>query len=249
MPKDLVIKMPPKTTPITPINHEDRPSLSLPYVHATPHFHPRSVLAAPRILKYPLNQPEFLRDDYGRGNLWEIAKPQRGSVTRLPRSQHPIQHVYYDEGTPPTPKRPADHVFRISPDMKDTTIHLEHDVIEDLEPELDEFSRLSRLGNFHAANQFFQANLEEYVDNPYIFVQYANMLLEMGDYKNLKALKVPHGLAGHGEPANKALVDNWNAIYLFSTFATEGLSPSNGRKLRGLIRSLEGIELESSTEV
>jgi hypothetical protein len=69
---------------------------------------------------------------------------------------------------------------------KDITMQLELDIAEDLEPELDEFCRLTRLGNFRDAKQFFRANLEQYMDDPYVFVQYAQMLMVMGDFRSVE---------------------------------------------------------------
>ncbi|KAI9739959.1 MAG: hypothetical protein M1818_005015 [Claussenomyces sp. TS43310] len=70
----------------------------------------------------------------------------------------------------------------------DTTISLELDIEEDLEGQLEEFSRLKRLGHFKAAEQYFQSNLRDYVDLPPVAVEYAEMLLRQGAYKHLKEL-------------------------------------------------------------
>ena len=82
--------------------------------------------------------------------------------------------------------READGVVWDISRTKDVTMHLELDATEDLEPDLDDFCRLARLGNFQQAKQFFRDNLEQHIDDPYIFVQYAQMLMEMGDYHSFK---------------------------------------------------------------
>lgn len=101
---------------------------------------------------------------------------------------------------------------------------VELDVTQDLELDLDEFCRLGRLGNFHHAKQFFRDNLEQDMDDPYVFVQYAQMLLEMGDYKNIKALYVPYCLE---KPESLLLQTNWKLIQSISTLRTEGLGGKN----------------------
>ncbi|ORY69651.1 uncharacterized protein BCR38DRAFT_89613 [Pseudomassariella vexata] len=69
------------------------------------------------------------------------------------------------------------------------TVHLDMDVEHDLDGSLEEFARLIRLGNFAAAKEFFADNLEEHMDKPYVLVQYAEMLLEQGDYKAIAELE------------------------------------------------------------
>ncbi|KAI0841006.1 hypothetical protein F5Y06DRAFT_308618, partial [Hypoxylon sp. FL0890] len=45
--------------------------------------------------------------------------------------------------------------------------------------------RLKRLGDFTSARRFFKENLQEYLDRPQIIIEYAELLLEQGDYKTL----------------------------------------------------------------
>jgi hypothetical protein len=71
---------------------------------------------------------------------------------------------------------------------QDITISLELDVEGDVESQLEEFSRLQRLGDFHAAEQYFQTNLDEYLNIPLVAVEYAEMLLQQGAYQRLKDL-------------------------------------------------------------
>lgn len=71
---------------------------------------------------------------------------------------------------------------------RDTTIHVELEVTEDFDEELEEFSRLVRIGNFRVARSFFDEHLCSFADNPYVFVQYAEMLLAQGDYKSIQSL-------------------------------------------------------------
>ncbi|KAK8128628.1 hypothetical protein PG984_009736 [Apiospora sp. TS-2023a] len=71
----------------------------------------------------------------------------------------------------------------------DITIHLKLPHQEEgLDEQIEEFCRLRRLGDFASARRFFAQNLEDHHDNPYLLVQYAEMLLEQGDYITLSSL-------------------------------------------------------------
>ncbi|KAH8891714.1 hypothetical protein GQ53DRAFT_765218 [Thozetella sp. PMI_491] len=74
-------------------------------------------------------------------------------------------------------------------------IHLELPITDDLDQELEDFARLRRLGHFKAAKEIFKNSLEEHLGKPYVFIQYAEMLFEMGDYKSLRSLN-PEALFG-----------------------------------------------------
>lgn len=52
---------------------------------------------------------------------------------------------------------------------QDATTHLELPITKDHEAELEAFSRLQRLGNFNAAQDYFKKKLEPFLSNPYIF--------------------------------------------------------------------------------
>lgn len=65
---------------------------------------------------------------------------------------------------------------------QDASVHLELPITEDHDTELEEFCKLQRLGNFGAAEDYFQDKLEPYLSNPYVFVQFGQMLVEKGDY-------------------------------------------------------------------
>lgn len=65
---------------------------------------------------------------------------------------------------------------------QDASVHLELPITDDYDAELEEFCRLQRLGNFGAAEDYFGKKLEPYLSNPYVFVQFGQMLLEKGDY-------------------------------------------------------------------
>ena len=103
---------------------------------------------------------------------------------------------------------------------KDLTIHLELNVLPDLTEDLDAFSRLAKLGQFKAAENYFSRNLNEHADNPYVLVQYAKMLLDQGDYEAVKALEQPFDITGSRDSLNL----NWLLIRLIAYFHTDGIS-------------------------
>jgi hypothetical protein len=65
---------------------------------------------------------------------------------------------------------------------KNVAVELELEIVDDLEDELEEFNRLRRMGRFNEARKFFQERLDMHLSNPYVLVQYAEMLLSQGDY-------------------------------------------------------------------
>ncbi|KAL1858170.1 hypothetical protein Daus18300_010052 [Diaporthe australafricana] len=75
-----------------------------------------------------------------------------------------------------------------SVEAKDVTVHMEIELFNDLDEELEIFNRLTRIGNFAFAKEFFDSHLTAHVDDPNVFVQYAEMLLEQGDFKSLLSL-------------------------------------------------------------
>lgn len=81
-----------------------------------------------------------------------------------------------------------DAVYHLA-NTNDVTVQIDLDVFEDIEDELEEFSRLSRIGSFAYAESYFDLHLRtHFLDNPFLFVQYADMLLEKGDYRSLMSL-------------------------------------------------------------
>ncbi|TLS20928.1 uncharacterized protein PpBr36_10736 [Pyricularia pennisetigena] len=73
-------------------------------------------------------------------------------------------------------------------------VRLQLPITLDLDEELGELARLRRVGDFRAAKMFFSGStLAEHMGHPYVFVQYADLLLAMEDYKALKSLQPPPG--------------------------------------------------------
>ncbi|KAI0104670.1 hypothetical protein GGR51DRAFT_224720 [Nemania sp. FL0031] len=153
--------------------------------------------------------------------LWSaLPPPQQAPVPLLtyPGEQYAqrkqAKHVrHYDEQTgtrrrhgtrtPPaeiTVNREVDGI--LTPDSGDLTVHLTMDLEEDLEEHLDELNRLSRLGHFSSAKEFFNENLRHHIDNPYVLVQYADLLLHQGDFKGVTLLKDDAIYKREGEQSN-----------------------------------------------
>ncbi|KAK8118444.1 uncharacterized protein PG998_003070 [Apiospora kogelbergensis] len=71
----------------------------------------------------------------------------------------------------------------------DLTIYLKMPLQENQEEKMNEFCRLHRRGDYASARRFFaQELLPEHEDDPYLLVQYAEMLLKQGDYATLASL-------------------------------------------------------------
>ncbi len=149
---------------------------------------------------------------------------ERPVITRITNSPSPPPaQARIAARTRPTHVPERRHVDDVVWDLsrtKDTTVHLELDVTEDLELALEEFNRLSRHGNFRAAKQLFGENLKHQMDNPYVIVQYAWMLLTMGDYKAAQALESPYSL----KESSELLRTNWNLLQLITALQTGGIT-------------------------
>ncbi|TLD17001.1 uncharacterized protein PgNI_00124 [Pyricularia grisea] len=119
----------------------------------------------------------------------------------------------------------------------------------DLDEELCELGRLRRVGDFRAAKTFFGSRLEEHISNPYVFIQYADLLLAMEDYKSLKSLQPPpmFGVSIEEEGIFRSRrqkqlnTDDFEDYWL-------GLDPSNEEKMLGwnwmLIKALALVHTE-----
>ncbi|KAK1844753.1 hypothetical protein CCHR01_12629 [Colletotrichum chrysophilum] len=71
---------------------------------------------------------------------------------------------------------------------RDITLHLDLDVTKDVEEELEEFSKLRRIGHFKAAKRYFEEHLKSCIDNAYVLDQYGQFLLETSDVHTLNKL-------------------------------------------------------------
>ncbi|KAI0195279.1 hypothetical protein EV127DRAFT_477806 [Xylaria flabelliformis] len=108
----------------------------------------------------------------------------------------------------------------LTPSSGDLTVHLTMDLEEDLEHHLDEMNRLSRLGHFSSAKEIFNENLQHHIDNPYVLVQYADLLLRQGDLKGVTCLKDDAMYKREGEQPNSEelsiLLVNWELLQILA---------------------------------
>ncbi|RYC58064.1 hypothetical protein CHU98_g8144 [Xylaria longipes] len=165
--------------------------------------------------------------------LWPALPPwQRAPLPPIPLQgqleyalRKPTKHVRHDNqqlegdrrnGVPsPEPEirvnREVDGI--LTPNSGDLTVHLTMDLEEDLEHHLNELNRLSRLGHFLSAKEVFKENLQHHIDNPYVLVQYADLLLHQGDLKGVTLLKDDAMYKREGEQLNseelRILRANW----------------------------------------
>ncbi|KAL2118962.1 hypothetical protein VTJ04DRAFT_5921 [Mycothermus thermophilus] len=97
----------------------------------------------------------------------------------------------YDDSSTFRPKAAAsgyDLIYDPSHSNKDISIRLQVDVEEDWSDDLETFCRLKRLGLIKEARKFFASSLGHLSSVPYIRVQYAEMLLSAGSYKEFRDL-------------------------------------------------------------
>lgn len=110
---------------------------------------------------------------------------------------------------------------------RDVTVHLELEVFEDIVDELEEFSRLTRIGNFREAKSFFEEHLRSFMGTPCVFVQYAEMLLRQGDYKSTQLLDDSRVFPDTGKDVylsdihGRGLYHNWVLIQAASLCFTQ----------------------------
>ncbi len=123
-------------------------------------------------------------DDPGLGNSLP-------AVSSSPHPQVPLPASGLNSSRIPdfkVPERRVDIVCDPSQASRDLTIRLELEVEADWDSELEGFCRLWRLGRFKEAKQHFKAQLQHLSTIPYLWVEYANMLLSAGDYKSFQEM-------------------------------------------------------------
>ncbi|KAF4585884.1 putative kinetoplast-associated protein kap-like protein [Ophiocordyceps camponoti-floridani] len=111
-------------------------------------------------------------------------------AARRPQYSHELESDTFKVSfTPPAVARKGINPVLETDHPQDVTVHLDLPICDDFSAELEQFACLVRFGDFRAANDYFEEQLADYRIHPYVFVQYAEMLLEMGDYKTLGLLK------------------------------------------------------------
>ncbi|KAL8392107.1 hypothetical protein RB595_002339 [Gaeumannomyces hyphopodioides] len=120
----------------------------------------------------------------------------------------------------PNPVDDADYAYQTvfnDQNSANTTVHLDLPVTQDLDDQLEEFARLSRLGHFEEARGFFRSTLVAHVDDPYIFIHLAEMYLESGDYKSVLSLD-PNLVFERDQPhpSEPITLPHWNFMLIHS---------------------------------
>jgi hypothetical protein len=140
--------------------------------------------------------------------------------------------------------------------LKDMSIRLELDVEEDWEDDLEEFCRLSRLGLINEAKEHFRTTLEHVgANNPYIRVQYAEMLLSCGDYKGFQDFVfipefLPHPSEETSEDRDRGkLVANYALLDLLSQRPIPNYLTAAWEVVRHTLKALATETAMGSTEV
>ncbi|KAI0106082.1 hypothetical protein F4814DRAFT_430415 [Daldinia grandis] len=148
-------------------------------------------------------------------------RQQVASVPHIPPRQSPGARISNDPrkatGLLPMPQIDAVWIPNMS---KNITIDMGLKITKDIDLELEELSRLRRLGDFTAAQRFFKENFPDRVDDPYFFVLNAQMLLEMGDFRSFDRLR-PTQVFGdmENEEVQKSqdlLRESWNLQILLA---------------------------------
>lgn len=82
------------------------------------------------------------------------------------------------------PRRHVDGIWDPG-QSSDLTVHLNLDIKEDLDEEIEHFCYLHRIGSFLEARTFFDEHLVAHMDKPYVFVMFAEMLFRQGNYREI----------------------------------------------------------------
>ncbi|KAI8712670.1 hypothetical protein NCS52_01365700 [Fusarium sp. LHS14.1] len=144
-------------------------------------------------------------------------------AARPPRPRDGEQRVWFDEDRhkiePRSPSTTKFDAICNPGHTKDIAVQLHFEVYDDLDDELEVFNRLVRRGEFGNAKAFFDEHLLAHISSPWVFVQYAEMLLEMGDYNSILQLdpesvfrSLQLGHKSEDFEAMKKLETNWRLL-------------------------------------
>ncbi|KAG6353531.1 hypothetical protein INS49_005493 [Diaporthe citri] len=143
-----------------------------------------------------------------------------------------------------------------SVEAKDVTVRVELDVSKDLGDELEILNRLSRTGNFSLGKEFFNSHLKAHIDDPAVFVQYAEMLLEQGDFKSLlllddKPIFWEYGNQQLQEPKSgiQRLELNWKLIRAVALCHSQHTLSSVWEGIDGAAKVVPSASATNSTEL
>ncbi|PYI01375.1 hypothetical protein BO78DRAFT_327769 [Aspergillus sclerotiicarbonarius CBS 121057] len=137
------------------------------------------------------------------------------------------------------------------------------DIVEDIGFPLEEFSRLKRLGHFHAAERYFQESLSDSMGLFPVAVEYADMLVEQGAYQRLhqvlsqqRELVVPNrsstllssSLSPEKNPSRFLYRANLQLIQAFSAIQSQGSMQEAYEKVRSLERPMRSLRRRRMAE-
>ncbi|PWY66542.1 hypothetical protein BO83DRAFT_439800 [Aspergillus eucalypticola CBS 122712] len=132
---------------------------------------------------------------------------------------------------------------------KDTTIHYDMDIVEDVGSLLEEFSRLKRLGHFQEAEQYFEDSLCAFMELSPVTIEFADMLVEQGSYERLHRVMSQHqqqklntsdGISSvqEGSPAKFLYQANLQLVQGFAAMQSHGSLDEAYRTVRSLERQM-----------
>lgn len=143
-----------------------------------------------------------------------------------------------------------------SVETRDVTVQAGLDLSHDLSDELETLNCLSRTGNFSLAREFFDSHLEAHADDPAVFVQYGEMLLEQGDFRSLLLLDCgpvfwKYGLEEleHAETGIHRLLLNWKLLRAVALCHCQHTLSSVWEGIEGPLKVVPKALNTSSTEV
>ncbi|KAI0977522.1 hypothetical protein F4678DRAFT_17728 [Xylaria arbuscula] len=135
---------------------------------------------------------------------------------------------------------------------RDLTVHLKMDIYEDLADNLEKLSCFHRFGDFNSARQFFYEHFEDSTDDPYVLIQYGEMLLEQGDYSCLLSKLGSRSQLGGWEMERNGIQFLDEYLHLMVFFAECHYIPRFSRSLnlnKGTLRLLEKIVTEDERDI
>ncbi len=139
------------------------------------------------------------------------------------------QLALYDRGlddaglSPPSARNTANIDIICNPlRKKNITLHLSLGVQEDLDMVLEQLARFSRLGDFRNARVLFERELTGHLGKPHVLVQWAETLLNQGDYISMAELdsspmRALEETAVNGDDA-RLLTTYWKLMHLMARY-------------------------------
>ena len=124
-----------------------------------------------------------------RESVWSTDKYQISTATRHESHKHQTIDLR------PTHETDTDDIWGASSHDefhvnrgRDLNVQMEFPVHLDHSDVMEQFSGLRRQGRFRESRDVFVQHLQDYLSHPFIFVQFAELLLDMGDYKSMEGL-------------------------------------------------------------